>query len=384
MKKKLAIICASLEQMPLVQKAKEMGIETHCFAWDREDKKNDSICKAIADYFYPISIVEKERILEVCQRIKVDGVTSVCNDYAVATIAYIAENMGLIGNRYEDSLISSNKYKARQAFLKGGASSPRFVVAQEGTVPDVTGFRYPLIVKPTDRCASIGVVKVETEKELQEAIRNSQQLSFTGQAIIEEYVTGIEVSVETISWQGKHYNLTLTDKVTAGEPYYVEIAHHEPSVFSEEIQEKIKAEARKALTAVGVNYGASDTEIKITENGEVYVIEVNPRLGGDFSHDMVQLSTGYDFMKGVIDVALNQFEEPVITEQKYSGIYFLCKDAEWVKNAIENKENDPDIVAAELYNNGELRHLQSNMDRSGYFMYQSAQRRDWERDYKKQ
>jgi biotin carboxylase len=369
--KKLAIICASETQKPLIIKAKEMDVETHCFAWDKE---KDSVCRKIADYYHPISIIEKEKILEVCREIKIDGIISMVSDPAVPTICYVAENMGLIGNRYEDALVTSNKYHQRQAFLNSGVGSPRFVIARE--CDDLTGFKYPLIVKPTDRCASIGVMKVEKEEDLDGAIKRAKELSFSKQALIEEYVTGVEVSVETISWEGTHYNLTLTDKETTGAPYFVEIAHHEPSELSTIIQEKIKAEARKALTALNVRYGASDTEIKIAETGEVYVIEGNARLGGDFSHDMVRLSTGYDFLKGVIDVALNQFEKPVISEHKYSGIYFLSKETEHVKQIIENAANDSDIVQSEIYDN-ELRNIQSSADRSGYFIYQSDRERRW-------
>ena len=59
--KKLAIIGASYLQEPLIEKAKSMGIETHVFAWAAGDVGEKS-----ADYFYPISIVEKDEILKKC------------------------------------------------------------------------------------------------------------------------------------------------------------------------------------------------------------------------------------------------------------------------------------------------------------------------------
>ena len=61
MKKKLAIIGASYLQLPLVERAKKMGIETHCFAWSE-----GAVCKEVADFFHPISILEKEAILQKC------------------------------------------------------------------------------------------------------------------------------------------------------------------------------------------------------------------------------------------------------------------------------------------------------------------------------
>ena len=59
---KLAIIGAGYLQLPLVHKAKSLGIETHCFAWEE-----GAVCCQVADYFYPISITEKEQILSICQ-----------------------------------------------------------------------------------------------------------------------------------------------------------------------------------------------------------------------------------------------------------------------------------------------------------------------------
>ena len=371
MKRKLAIIGAGIIQNPLILKAKEMGIETHGFSWAKDVW---SIQDSFSDYHYPVSIVRKEDILDICKEIQIDGVTSIANDGCVPIVSFIAQEMGLIGNNYEDSLVATNKYLMCQAFVKNGVNCPRFTIVDENM--DLSDFEYPLIVKPTDRSGSIGVIKVETEKDLAKAIFRAQELSFTKQAIIEEYITGVEVSVETISWNGVHYNLIISDKVTTGAPYFVEIAHHEPSDLNPEIQEKVKAEARKALTALNVNYGASHTEIKITETGEIYLIEVNVRLGGDFIHELVRLSTGFDFLKGVIDVALNQFEKPVVTAHKYSGIYFLSKETEWVKQIIDNRENDLDIVTADIYDN-ELRYIQSSNDRSGYFIYKSDRKRTW-------
>ena len=60
--KKLAIIGASYLQKPLVEKAKEMGLYTICFAW-----ADGAVCADVADKFYPISIVEKEKILAICK-----------------------------------------------------------------------------------------------------------------------------------------------------------------------------------------------------------------------------------------------------------------------------------------------------------------------------
>ena len=120
---KLAIIGASYLQEPLVRKAKEMGLEVHCFAWEE-----GAVCKDIADYFYPISIVEKELILEKCQEIGIDGITTIASDVAAPTVAYVANKMGLIGNDYDAAVCANNKYLMRNAFIKAGVPCPKYIM----------------------------------------------------------------------------------------------------------------------------------------------------------------------------------------------------------------------------------------------------------------
>ena len=374
MKKKLAIIGASIVQKPLVLKAKEMGVETHCFAWDKYEK--DFLCIEFADYYHPVSTLDKEKILEICKELHVDGVTSIANDSCVPTVCYVAEKMGLVGNKYEDSLVSTNKYLMRQAFLKNGVNTPRFVVVEENA--DYSKLTYPLMVKPTDRSGSIGVFKVEKEEDLADTIERTMQTSIIKQVVVEEFVMGKEVCAECIVWDYEPYILAITETETMGGPHYSKIAYHEPAYLNADEQAKVATEVRKALKALNFICGPCDIEMMITDEGVVKVIEVNPRMGGDATEAMVRLSTGYDFLKAAINLAFGKFEKPVFTLNKYSGIYFLSKETEYLKPIIENSSNDPDIVTAELYDN-ELHYLQGIEGRSGYLIYQSSQRRIWKR-----
>ncbi|MQO99299.1 hypothetical protein F7D19_12760, partial [Prevotella copri] len=147
--------------------------------------------------------------------------------------------------------------------------------------------------------------------------------------------------------------------------------HHQPSSLSDEIKIKVKQIVLNALDALHIQYGASHSELKIDEDGNIRVIEIGARMGGDFiGSNLVQLSTGYDFVKGVIDVALGTFEVPKITQNNNSGVYFLCKETEWVKPLILNYKDNPDIVEARI-TDPVLRNIECSGDRSGYLIYQS-------------
>ena len=144
--KKLAIIGASYLQNPLILKAKEMGLETHVFAWAAGD-----IGETTADYFYPISIVEKEEILKKCREIGIDGICSIASDLAAITVNYVACQMELVGNSMKCTEKSTNKHKMREAFQQGGDPSPKSILVHSAKKLENITLEYPVIVKPVDR-----------------------------------------------------------------------------------------------------------------------------------------------------------------------------------------------------------------------------------------
>lgn len=296
--KKLAIIGASYLQLPLIKKAKKMGIETHVFAW----KVND-VGEKEADYFYPISIVEKERILNICQEKHIDGICSIASDLAIITVNYVAQEMGLISNSLHSTEISTNKYKMRKCFEINADPSPKNMIVD--SINDIKiDFDYPIIVKPTDRSGSRAIFKVNNSRQLLLAIKNAIENSFEKKAIIEEYIDGDEYSVEYITWEGKHYYIITTKKYTTGEPHFIETGHSQPAELNSDIIKNIKETVEHALDSLEIKYGASHTEI-IIKNKKITIIEIGARMGGDLiGSDLVPISTGYDFVEAVINISL--------------------------------------------------------------------------------
>ncbi|MBD5237135.1 MAG: ATP-grasp domain-containing protein [Bacteroidales bacterium] len=365
-KPKIAIIGGSYLQLPLIKKCKELGIETHCFAW-----LEGAVCKDFADHFYPISIIQKEQILDICRTEAINGICTIASDVAAPTVAYVAEKLGLNGNSYESACNANNKFMMRKLLQQAGILCPQFFCITN--IDQVHGieWRFPLIVKPTDRSGSLGVSKVNNKEELILAIEKAINFSFKGEAIVEEFIDGREISVECISYHGKHYPLQITDKVTTNAPHFVELEHHQPAELSESLYEEIYSITTRALEALGLKEGASHSEYKITDKGSIYIMEIGGRMGGDFiGSDLVELSTGYDFLKGVIEVSLNSFNEPQIHTKKYSGIYFLSKETEeflpFFKNLISS-----DVIVEINQTSTDLKDLTCSADRSGYIIYQS-------------
>lgn len=332
--KNLAIIGASYLQLPLIEKAKEMGYKTHVFAWEVND-----VGEQAADFFYPISIIEKEKILEKCKEIKICGICSIASDVAVITVNYVAEKMGLSGNNISSTNKCTNKYAMRKAFEANKDPSPKCILIDEETDLTSLTLDYPIIIKPTDRSGSRGIYKLDSTNGLEEAVISAQKEGFEKKALIEEYVEGEEYSVEFISYKGVHYFLALTRKYTTGSPYFIETGHMEPALVDNSTLEKIKKIVCHALDTLEIKNGASHSEVKITEEGIIKIIEIGARMGGDFiGSDLVRYSTGYDFVKMVIQVACGQkpsFEKVCQPIQVESKFIFSTEDIEQYRDDLK-------------------------------------------------
>lgn len=342
MKEKLAIIGAGYLQKPLVKKANNLGIETHVFAW-----REGCVADDIADFYYPISIINREEILDVCANVQIDGIVSIASDIAMPTVNFIADRLHLVGNSIEATERSTNKFNMRSALNKAGIRSPKFELFSEADFTGAEGFEFPLIVKPVDRSGSRGVTKVNSIDQVNQAIKKALSHSLNGQCIVEEYILGKEYSVEGISFKGQHHILAITEKGTTGPPSFVEQQHHQPAPITEIQKKNIISSVKKALTALSLEYGASHTEIFIGQNDEITIGEVAGRMGGDFigSH-LVELSTGYDYLKGVIDIALGRFGniETEINTLQYSGVYFITPKAGVITDIIDCSADFEDVV----------------------------------------
>lgn len=364
--KRLAIIGASYLQVPLIVRAKEMGLETHVFAWEK-----DADGKSIADYFYPISIIEKEIILKKCINLQICGICSIASDLASITVNYVANQMGLVGNSMECVRKSTNKYAMRKAFFHAKLPSPELILVKEGDILSDSSFDFPVIVKPTDRSGSRGITKVYQKDALLVAVKRALEESFERKALIEEFAEGEEYSVEYLSYHGKHTFLTVTKKYTTGEPNFIETGHLEPADLEEDLIDKIRKITEDGLDALGVENGASHTELKVDANRDVKLIEIGARMGGDLiGSDLVYYSTGFDFVEAVIKIALG--EEPAVytKKNKDAAVRYIFNESD--EQQLEQiKKDSPDILMKYQLFDGNKEAIRDSSSRRGYFVIAS-------------
>ncbi|MDO5112539.1 MAG: ATP-grasp domain-containing protein [Clostridia bacterium] len=346
--KKIAIIGANEFQNPLILKAKQMGFETHVFAWAAGD-----IGEKTADFFYPISIIEGDVILQKCREIGICAICSIGSDLAVHTVNHVARAMGFPCNSERCDRVATDKYHMRTAFMQANIPTPKFALAgQDFSLDAIEGFTFPMIVKPTDRSGSRGITKVEAPEEILPAVKAAQAQSFGKEAIIEEFVYGEEYSCECISFAGRHEMLAITKKYTTEAPHFIECGHVEPSDIPVRFIPMIRETVFRAMDALDIRYGASHPEFRLTPEGELRLIEIGARMGGDcIGSDLVEISTGYDFTRMVIDVACgNPPDLTPVKKPERAAVWFVFdhEDAARMRRALAET---PELIwrASELH-----------------------------------
>lgn len=325
MQKKMMILGASALQVPAIKKAKEMGYQVILVDYDEH-----AVGFPLADVKLVVSTLDQEEVYKQALIYKPDVVLTSTSDGPVRTASYVNEKLGKKPDlSYEDSLCATIKSYMRDRLKEEAVPIPEYYA-----VNNLSEFNEAVdcldgdcIVKPADNAGSRGVVLLEKKQhdlaELQKIYEYSKSNSRNGIVMVEEFMSGAEVSVEAMTVNGETTIITITDKLTTRPPYFVEIGHSQPSRLSPKVQEEIKQVTLQAVKAIRLQNGPSHTEVKVTENGPK-IVEIAARLGGDYiTSRLVPLSTGVDMVGDSILLAAGEKIDVNVKYNKGSAIRFL-------------------------------------------------------------
>ncbi len=371
--KKLLIIGASILQLPAIKKAKEMGFYVAVADYDP-----NAVGIEYADEYFNVSTIDIEGVAEVAAKFKPDGIMTLATDMPMRSIAAATKTCGLPGISMDTAIKSTDKGEMIKAFRENGVEHPWFYIlkTKEDLETVVDNLTFPCISKPTDNSGSRGVMLINSIEELKAAVEYSSSCGRGGSVIVEEYLSGSEVSVEIIVLDGIVNVLQVTDKITTGAPHFVETGHTQPSRLPQRDVDAIKDLASRAVKAVGIENGPAHVEIMLTKNGP-RMIELGARMGGDcITTHLVPLSTGVDMIKAVIQLSCG--ETPDITPKfnKGSAIRFIDAKQGVINDikGVEEARNVEGIREVSLTKGvgDKLEGIKSSTDRVGFVIAQGS------------
>lgn len=365
--KTIAIIGASIGQKVLYRKAKEMGLRVIGFAWD-----HGVIDADLYDRFYTISVKDYDSIIEVCRKECVDGVVTNASEFLAPIASRIAETLDLncTPARTVEQIQDKGWVRLHTNGLDGMAPIDYHIYTPDHTPT------FPCIVKPAKGSAKKGVSFCKDKSDYEQAIKYAKDGDgdIDVDIIVENYINGDEFSVESLSYNGVHQIVQITDKENSGPPHFVELGHHQPSQVSDTDRNRIHQAVAKILDAVGFINGATHIEMKLDPvSGSLYLIEINCRGGGDHISDtLVCLSTDCDYIRSIIEIALGQYRPTEYHDTGYAGICYLCQQNQKILKYF-NGEN-PDWIIRTERTSQHLSTSTSNYDRDGFLIYKSTKK----------
>ena len=221
----------------------------------------------------------------------IDGVLAV-GDRPAVLAAHVAEALGIPGHPPAAAEASRNKLQARRAFAAAGLPTPPFHVMSIESAAPVPAVAFPAVVKPLMLSGSRGVMRVDGERGLAEAIERLGRLLRSpdvalerdeahASVLIESFIPGREYAVEGLLTGGTLQVLAIFDKPDPLDgPFFEETIYLTPSGAAPAVAESIVDAVTRAAGALGLRHGAVHAECRVNASG-VYVLEVAARpIGG--------------------------------------------------------------------------------------------------------
>lgn len=156
----------------------------------------------------------------------------------------------------------------------------------------------PLIIKPASGRASLGIWVMRNRADLAEGYRRTRDARAhrvePSVPLAERYIEGNEYSVEALTHKGVHYVFAVTEKFT-DPASKVELGHVVPARLPPGAEQRIVAHVRAVLSALGVTFGVTHTEVILSRDGPL-TVETHLRNAGDEIVHLVHDATGEDML----------------------------------------------------------------------------------------
>lgn len=340
--KKILLLGGSAQQVIAIETAKKLGYYTILC-----DYLTDNPGQNVADKFFLESTTDKEKILQIAESEKIDGIVAYASDPAAPTAAFVAEKLGLPTNPYSSVNILCNKDKFREFLKNNGFNTPlaKGFTDKGSAIQSIDRFNFPVIIKPVDSSGSKGATVLKDKVGFEKAVDFAFSFSRGGRIVIEEfiekdhpYLIGGDLFIsdgKIIMWglMNCHRDSRVNPLVPVGKSY--------PPTISDEYLNAIKSTLQIMIDKLQIKSGAMNVELVVDSRGRVFPIDVGPRNGGNMIPDLLGCIFNVDVVKMTIKSAMGEMSTSDINEPKP---YYATHNLHSAENGIyDHIEYSPEI-----------------------------------------
>lgn len=369
-KQKIMIMGAGIYQVPLINKAKEMGLETIVVSIPGSYPGI-----ALADIFLPYDTRDKEKILKKAAAYGIQGICTSGTDVAVQTIGYINEYMQLSGISYEASKKVTDKLLMKEAFVKAGVSTAKFckVFSCEEAKKAAKNIGYPVIVKIVDSSGSRGVIKAVDVESLEAAYEKAARITGKEYLIIEAYIEANEIGVDGfVGEDGLELFLPHEKYTYSVDGVTVPMGHSFPYCADAALMKELREQISMAVTALGLKNCPFNADVFVRDN-KVWIIEVGGRTGATCIPELISIYKEYDWYEKIIRAAMSEpvgfasaKEHPCIAKLLFSKKSGTIHSIDY--DAIRTLEENGAIVCLDYGIGDRIETMRNATDRIGHIV----------------
>lgn len=338
--KKILILGAGIYQVPLIKTAKRLGIYTIVVSIP-----GNYPGFAFADKIYYENTTDYEKVLEIAKEEKIDGIVTAGTDVAVITIGKVCDELGLSGLSFNAAQIAANKLLMKTKYEEHHVRTAKFreiPIDASDVSSRIAELSFPLIFKSVDSSGSRGIVRVDSEDQFENAIKNVRENTRSDYYIVEEFIEGEEFGAQAFVYHGEvTFILPHGDYVFHGDTG-VPIGHFAPYNLSPSVIEDAKDQLTKAIQAMGLDNCAINADF-ILKDEKTYVLEIGGRSGATCLAELVSIYYGFDYYEKILRCALGEdvtFECDTCAVPNASMLLMSDKDGQIESQTNSNPEND--------------------------------------------
>lgn len=312
----------------------------------------------ISDKYYNMSTTDLDGILKIAQEENIDGITAYASDPAALTASYVSEKMGLIGVPFGSAKILSNKDDFRDFLSERGYLHPPF--ANVTTLEDIKKFMGTYgksIIKPVDSSGSKGITILDENSDLESIYNESKKYTRNGRVLVEKFIKrkGRQICGDVVVVEGNlifcgYGNVHFDDQCDSVTPCSITL----PANNEQKSIDKLNKTLQQIFSDLNITSGTFNVDSIVDENGNVYVIEIGARNGGNLFTELIKMQSGFDIVRATlegsiknlkIDEVINSEDYNKIPKKNYYAHYVLhSKKSGTLEDVIFNDEINNNIV----------------------------------------
>lgn len=302
--KRLLMLGGSLYQTYAIKEAKRLGyyVITCDYLPDNPGHK-------FADEYHNVSTTDKDAVLALAEKLKVDGVVAYASDPAAPTAAFVCERLGLPTSPYESVKILSNKDLFRDFLQKNGFTCPKAMGFDkyEDALLHIDEFKLPVMVKPVDSSGSKGVNKMTDKSQLEAFVRDALSYSRRKRFVIEEFIVkkGHQISGDAFSIDGKLVFHCLGNEFydASCDKDFAPLGECWPFQMDHKYIEDLETQLQRLMLLLNMKSGAYNVEAIVGDDDKVYLLELGARSGGSLIPQVIERATGVNMVSWVVKAA---------------------------------------------------------------------------------